>query len=71
LSFVHDSHLFDGVDERQVAKALQLGANAARELNFQCIVTMNSDAVPQDLPDNFHFDDYVWVFRSLSVPACL
>src|SRR5258705_9960023 len=23
---IHDSHLFDGVDERQVAKALQLGA---------------------------------------------
>ena len=26
---VHDSHLFDGVDERQVAKALQLGAESA------------------------------------------
>jgi len=28
---VHDSHLFDGVDERQVARALQLGAVRARE----------------------------------------
>ena len=26
---VHDSHLFDGVDERRVAKALQLGADHA------------------------------------------
>ena len=26
---IHDSHLFDGVDERQVAKALQLGADHA------------------------------------------
>ena len=26
---VHDSHLFDGVDTRQVAKALQIGARAS------------------------------------------
>ena len=45
---IHDSHLFDGVDERQVAKALQLGADYAAEIGFQYIVTMNSDAVPAD-----------------------
>ena len=50
---VHDSHLFDGVDSRQVAKALQVGAAAAVKLGFQYIVTMNSDVVPQELPDNF------------------
>jgi uncharacterized protein YydD (DUF2326 family) len=46
---VHDSHLFDGVDERQVARALQVGARNAQELGFQYIVTMNSDAVPAGL----------------------
>lgn len=45
---IHDSHLFDGVDERQVAKALQLGADHAASVGFQYIVTMNSDAVPED-----------------------
>jgi len=40
---VHDSHLFDGVDERQVAHALRLGASTATEIGGQYIVTMNSD----------------------------
>jgi uncharacterized protein YydD (DUF2326 family) len=39
---LHDSHLFDGVDERQVAIALQLGQRAAG-LTSQYIVTLNSD----------------------------
>ena len=45
---VHDSHLFDGVDERQVAKALQIGRVHAEKCGFQYLVTMNSDALPQD-----------------------
>ena len=45
---IHDSHLFDGVDERQVAKALQLGAERAEAVGFQYIVTMNSDALPRE-----------------------
>lgn len=40
---VHDSHLFDGVDKRQVAKALEIGLRESRESGFQYIVTMNSD----------------------------
>jgi uncharacterized protein YydD (DUF2326 family) len=40
---VHDSHLFDGVDERQIARALLLGARAADAKGLQYIVTMNSD----------------------------
>jgi uncharacterized protein YydD (DUF2326 family) len=56
---IHDSHLFDGVDERQVAKALQLGANHAASVGFQYIVTMNSDAVPED---GFREDFDVWTF---------
>ena len=45
---IHDSHLFDGVDERQVAKALQLGAERSQAGGFQYIVTMNSDVLPTD-----------------------
>ena len=57
---VHDSHLFDGVDERQVAKALQLGANHAERIGFQYIVTMNSDALPRDgFQDGFDVHRYV------------
>lgn len=40
---VHDSHLFDGVDERQVAEALKLASVVCAEENLQYIVTMNSD----------------------------
>lgn len=40
---LHDSHLFDGVDERQIAGALQLGLEATAEKSLQYIVTMNSD----------------------------
>lgn len=40
---IHDSHLFDGVDERQVAGALRLGKKISESLRQQYIVTMNSD----------------------------
>ena len=57
---IHDSHLFDGVDERQVAKALQLGVSHAERGGFQYIVTMNSDALPQDgFHDGFDVLQYV------------
>jgi len=55
----HDSHLFDGVDERQAAKALEIGAGHAEDLGFQYIVTMNEDAVPSAMPDGFDFERYV------------
>jgi len=55
----HDSHLFDGVDERQVAKALQIGAETAEKLGFQYIVTMNQDAVPSVMPPGFNFEQHV------------
>ncbi|MCY4520502.1 MAG: DUF2326 domain-containing protein [Caldilineaceae bacterium] len=57
---IHDSHLFDGVDERQVAKALQLGAQRATSGGFQYIVTMNSDSVPTEgFTDGFNIWDHV------------
>jgi len=40
---IHDSHLFDGVDGRQLISALKVGAETAQELDFQYIVTMNED----------------------------
>jgi len=55
---VHDSHLFDGVDERQVGKALAVGAELAEEHGFQYLVTMNTDAVPKEVPAGFKLDDH-------------
>lgn len=60
---IHDSHLFDGVDTRQTARALQVGAETANELGFQYIVTMNSDLMPRDFPDNFSVEPYVLPVR--------
>src|SRR5262249_23457592 len=57
---VHESQLLDGVDERQVAKALQLGADHARAVGFQYIVTLNSDALPKDgFRPGFDISDFV------------
>ena len=60
---VHDSHLFDGVDERQIAKALQVGAELADRLGFQYLVTMNTDDVPQSFPAGFDLDPHVLPVR--------
>jgi uncharacterized protein YydD (DUF2326 family) len=43
---IHDSSIFDGVDERQVAKALERTYLLSKELQFQYICTLNSDAIP-------------------------
>lgn len=40
---IHDSHLFDGVDERQVARALELAREVSASENMQYIATINSD----------------------------
>ena len=49
---LHDSHLFDGVDERQIARALLLGMRATQGKGLQYIVTMNSDIFDRlPLPD--------------------
>jgi uncharacterized protein YydD (DUF2326 family) len=42
---VHDSHLFDGMDSRQIAKAIEIGAEQSVRNGFQYIVTMNSDVL--------------------------
>jgi len=52
---VHDSHLFDGVDIRQIATALILGAETAKANNGQYIVTLNSD-IYDNIPFPEDFD---------------
>ncbi len=45
---IHDSTIFNGVDERQVAKALELAMSETDKNGFQYIVTLNSDQAPRD-----------------------
>lgn len=40
---IHDSHIFDGMDSRQVGTAIEIGAEQAALHGFQYIVTINSD----------------------------
>ena len=40
---VHDSHLFDGVDARQAAAAIEIAGKFADAEGLQYLVTMNSD----------------------------
>ena len=56
---IHDSHLFDGVDGRQVISALKVGAETANELGFQYIVTMNEDDAFKEKITGFDLREYV------------
>ena len=56
---IHDSHLFDGVDQRQVSAALEIGREMAAQ-ESQYIVTMNSDIFDGLLDsDGADFNDHV------------
>lgn len=60
VSLIHDSIIFDGVDERQKALAIELAAKEAEKLGFQYICTINSDAIPtRDFSPDFKFEQYV------------
>ena len=60
IFLVHDSILFDGVDERQKALALELAVRESYNRGFQYICTMNSDSVPyNDLNQEFEIEKYV------------
>ncbi len=56
---IHDSHLFDGVDGRQVISALKVGAKMAEEFNFQYIVTMNEDDAFKETIEGFNLENYI------------
>ena len=56
---VHDSTIFNGVDERQIALALMLAKRKSEEVGFQYICLMNSDAIPvQEFDEQFR-DDFM------------
>lgn len=56
---IHDSHLFDGVDGRQIISALRIGAKTADELGFQYIVTMNEDDAFKETEEGFDLKEYI------------
>jgi uncharacterized protein YydD (DUF2326 family) len=60
---IHDSHLFDGVDGRQVISALRLGSEISQELGFQYIVTINEDDAFKETIEGFDLNDYVLTTR--------
>jgi uncharacterized protein YydD (DUF2326 family) len=57
---VHDTTMFDGVDSRQVAHALEYANTKGQESDFQYICFFNSDSVPHDdFNKEFSLDEYV------------
>ena len=55
---VHDSLLFDSMDDRQVASCLNIGARLADNVGFQYIVTLNSDRLEAAEAEGFDRRDY-------------
>jgi uncharacterized protein YydD (DUF2326 family) len=60
---VHDSHLFDGVDSRQISRALRLGSDVSTEEGMQYIVTMNSDDLQKAAGHDFNGAEYILPVR--------
>lgn len=57
---IHDSTIFDGVDPRQRAHALELAAAMTEKYDFQYICTLNTDMVPvSDFSPSFDFEALV------------
>ncbi len=57
---VHDSTLYDGVDSRQRALALERAAEICKQTGTQYICALNSDMVPcSDFSAGFQFDKHV------------
>lgn len=57
---VHDSSLYDGVDERQRALALERASEISNQTGAQYICTLNSDMVPRaEFSKDFDFDKHV------------
>ncbi|MBB4052245.1 uncharacterized protein YydD (DUF2326 family) [Devosia subaequoris] len=57
---IHDSSIFDGVDPRQRAHAIELATTMATKYGFQYICTLNTDMVPtKDFSADFDFESLV------------
>lgn len=54
---IHDSTLFEGVDERQRSLALALAARESARHGYQYILMLNSDELPTTLPAGFSVDE--------------
>lgn len=72
---IHDSHIFDGVDGRQIALALRLAQSKCETLGVQYIVAMNSDDLSkietelgEEGLDGFNPYDYVLKTRLTDEP---
>ena len=56
----HDSEMYDGVDSRQRAAAIQRAAEVADATETQYVCALNSDMVPyDDFREGFEFDEHV------------
>jgi len=62
---IHDSHIFDGVDGRQVGLALALAQKKCEELGVQYIVAMNSDDLQKIEREENGFDPYDYVLDTV------
>ena len=57
---VHDTTMFDGVDSRQVAHALEHANAKGQGAGFQYICFFNSDSIPyEDFSENFDVDSFI------------
>ena len=57
---IHDSTIFDGVDERQKSQALELAQRESERCGFQYICALNSDALPtKELSSEFDLNKFV------------
>lgn len=57
---IHDSTIYDAVDSRQRALAIELAQSKSSALGFQYIFTINSDLLPlDDFSQGFDYSDYV------------
>ena len=57
---VHDSEMFDGVDSRQRAAAIERAYEVTERTGTQYICALNSDMVPQDeFSERFVFDKHI------------
>jgi uncharacterized protein YydD (DUF2326 family) len=56
---MHDGHVFDGVDDRQIAAALMLAAQVAEDEDMRYIVSLNSDDLSKAVQRGFSVEDRI------------
>lgn len=67
---IHDSTIFDGVDPRQRAHAIELADKMSRKFGFQYILTLNTDMLPKsDFASGFDYDSLVRLILTDTDPS--